>query len=96
MFQGRDGEQLADELIRNGVPAGAVLNVAEVLGSDHAKHRGLVVEDGRYRGTGSSIKLSDTEARLRWRPRPFNADGQAVLLEAGYSEDDVQRLQSQP
>jgi hypothetical protein len=24
----------------------------------------------------------------------FNADGQAVLLEAGYSEDDVQRLQS--
>jgi crotonobetainyl-CoA:carnitine CoA-transferase CaiB-like acyl-CoA transferase len=94
VFQGRDGEQLADELIRNGVPAGAVLNVAEVLESDHAKHRGLVVEDGPYRGTGFSIKLSDTEARLRWGPRPFNADGQAVLLEAGYSEDDVQRLQS--
>ena len=94
VFQGRDGEQLADELIRNGVPAGAVLDVAEVLESDHAKHRGLVVEDGPYRGTGFSIKLSDTEARLRWGPRPFNADGQAVLLEAGYSEDDVQRLQS--
>lgn len=94
LFENRDGEQLADELIRNGVPAGAVLTVAEVLESEHARHRELVVEDGDYRGTGFPVKLSDSEARLRWGPRPFNADGAAVLLEAGYSEDEVEALRA--
>jgi crotonobetainyl-CoA:carnitine CoA-transferase CaiB-like acyl-CoA transferase len=94
LFRSRDGEQLAEELIRNGVPAGAVLNVAEVLESDHAKHRELVVEDGPYRGTGFPVKLSESEAQLRWGPRPFNADGPAVLLEAGYSEEEVEALQA--
>ncbi len=94
LFQGRDGEQLADELIRSGVPAGAVLDVAEVLESEHTRHRELVVEDGPYRGTGFPVKLSDSAAQLRWGPRPFNADGPSVLLEAGYSDEEVEALQA--
>lgn len=92
LFASRDGVELADMLIRNGVPAGAVLNVAEVLESEHARHRQLVVEDGEYRGTGFPVKLSESPARLRWGPRPFNADGRAVLREAGYAESEIERM----
>jgi len=92
LFASRDGEALADELIRNGVPAGAVLNVAEVLESEHARHRGLVVEDGEYRGTGFPVKLSESGAQLRWPPRPFNADGPELLREVGYTDSEIESL----
>jgi crotonobetainyl-CoA:carnitine CoA-transferase CaiB-like acyl-CoA transferase len=94
LFANHDGARVADMLIRNGVPAGAVLDVAEVVAHPHTRHREMVVEDGAYRGTGVPIKMSKTRGRLRWAPRPFNADGPAVLREAGYSEAEIAALQA--
>jgi crotonobetainyl-CoA:carnitine CoA-transferase CaiB-like acyl-CoA transferase len=94
IFAPLDGERLAEELMRIGVPAGAVLNVAEVLESGHARQREMVLVDGEYRGTGIPVKLSRTPGALRFAPRPFNADGRAVLAEIGYGEDEIDDLEA--
>ncbi|KAG4081026.1 hypothetical protein HA402_010197 [Bradysia odoriphaga] len=59
---------LADRLLRLGVPAAPVQNVADVLNHPHTKHRGMTLAQGDYRGVGSPIKLSRTPARLRTLP----------------------------
>jgi crotonobetainyl-CoA:carnitine CoA-transferase CaiB-like acyl-CoA transferase len=94
LFAAHDGEQLADNLMRSGVPAGAVHDVAEVLESDQARHRDLVVEDGEYRGIGFPVKLSRSTPALQWGPRSFDADGPEILREIGYSDTEISRLQA--
>ena len=93
LFANHDAVRLADTLARNGVPAGAVLDIGEVMTSEHTKHREMLLEDGNYRSTGIPIKMSKTKPRLRWAPRAFNVDGAAILREAGYTEAEIARLQ---
>ncbi|KOF53654.1 MULTISPECIES: CoA transferase [unclassified Achromobacter] len=59
---------LADRLLRHGVPAAAVQTVDQALAHPHTRHRGMVLEQGEYRGVGSPIKLSRTPATLRKLP----------------------------
>lgn len=59
---------LADRLLRAGVPAAAVQTVDQALAHPHTRHRGMVLEQGDYRGVGSPIKLSRTPATLRRLP----------------------------
>lgn len=68
LFAGHDATEISDRLLRNGVPAGAVQNVEQVLAHPHTRHRGLVLEQGDYRAIGSPIKLSRTPASLRSLP----------------------------
>lgn len=63
-----DATTLAEQLLRQGVPAAAVQNVEDVLHHPHTRHRGMVLEQGEYRGVGSPIKLSRTPASLRRLP----------------------------
>src|SRR5690606_33412340 len=63
-----DAATLAEQLLRQGVPAAAVQNVEDVLHHPHTQHRGMVLEQGDYRGVGSPIKLSRTPASLRRLP----------------------------
>ncbi|MFJ1302579.1 CaiB/BaiF CoA transferase family protein [Pseudomonadota bacterium AL_CKDN230030165-1A_HGKHYDSX7] len=67
----------AEVLLARGVPAAAVQNVAEVLAHPHTRHRGMVLEEGPYRGIGSPIKLSRTPATLRRLPPALGADNAA-------------------
>ena len=94
LFANHDGPRVADLLIRNGVPAGAVLDVAEVVAHPHTKHREMIVEADGYRGTGVPVKMSKTKGAMRWPPRAFNADGPAVLREAGFSDAEIAALQA--
>ena len=59
---------LADQLLRAGVPAAAVQTVDQALAHPHTLHRGMVLEQGAYKGVGSPIKLSRTPATLRKLP----------------------------
>lgn len=63
-----DAATLAEQLLRQGVPAAAVQNVEDVLHHPHTRHRQMVLEQGEYRGVGSPIKLSRTPASLRRLP----------------------------
>jgi formyl-CoA transferase len=87
-----DGTDLADRLLAEGVPCGAMLTLPEVFDHPHTKHRNMVLDDGPYRGTGIPVKLSRTPGRLRWGPKPFGADGRQVLKEAGYPPAEIDAL----
>jgi formyl-CoA transferase len=91
-FARADGEALAEQLLRAGVPAGVVQPVDRALASAHAQARGLVVQTGSIRSVGTPIKFSRTPARMRNAPPHFGQDNEAVLREHGYSQADIDRL----
>ena len=88
----RDGEATAERLLALGVPAGAVLTIPEVMRHPQSAERAMVAEDGDYTGTGVPIKLGRSPAPAARAPRPFGADGRAILAEAGYDEAEIAAL----
>ena len=92
-FAQQDGTELADRLIRNGVPAGPVLPVDEATAAPHTAHREMVTELDWYKGLGTPIKLSRTPGGTRRPPPRFGQDGVAVLAQHGYSEAEIAALQ---
>ena len=66
----RDGEAFANELMQNGVPSGAVMEVPDVMEHPHTKHRNMVWEKDGYRNVGNPVKLSRTPASPRSKPGP--------------------------
>lgn len=88
----RDGESFATELMQNGVPSGAVLEVPDVMEHPHTQHRGMVWEKDGFRNVGNPVKLSRTPAGLRSKPKKFGTDTKAILAEAGYTTAEIDRL----
>jgi crotonobetainyl-CoA:carnitine CoA-transferase CaiB-like acyl-CoA transferase len=88
----RDGESFANELMENGVPSGAVMEVPDVMEHPHTRHRGMVWEKDGYRNVGNPVKLSRTPASPRSKPQTFGADTRAVLGEHGYSAAEIDKL----
>ncbi len=81
-----DGEEIALRLLKAGVPAGAVLELPDVLDHPQTQSRQMVVEKDGYRGTGIPIKLSRTPGAVTRVPPQFAADSREILREAGYDE----------
>jgi crotonobetainyl-CoA:carnitine CoA-transferase CaiB-like acyl-CoA transferase len=92
-FAQQDGNELANRLIRNGVPAGPVLPVDEATAAPHTAHRDMVTELDWYKGLGTPIKLSRTPGGTRRPPPRFGQDGAAVLAKHGYSKAEIAALQ---
>jgi crotonobetainyl-CoA:carnitine CoA-transferase CaiB-like acyl-CoA transferase len=92
-FAQQDGNELANRLIRNGVPAGPVLPVDEATAAPHTEHREMVTELDWYKGLGTPIKLSRTPGGTRRPPPRFGQDGAAVLAQHGYSQAEIAALQ---
>lgn len=68
-LQGEDGETLADELVRSGVPCAPVIAVDQALEHAQTQHRGMVVGIGdSYRGLASPVRLERTPASYRLPP----------------------------
>jgi formyl-CoA transferase len=74
-----DGSNLAVRLTAAGVPAGAVLNLAQLVEHPHTKHREMIVDVSTYRGAGSPIKLSRTPATYRMPPPGFGQHDEEIL-----------------
>ncbi|MBI1776142.1 MAG: CoA transferase [Proteobacteria bacterium] len=92
LLTNHDGKALCERLLAEGVPAGPVLEIPEVIDHPHTRHRQMAVEQDGYRGTGVPIKMSRTPGRVRSVPPRFGADGRAVLAEAGYSQAEIEAL----
>ena len=88
----RDGESFANELMQNGVPSGAVMEVPDVMEHPHTKHRNMVWEKDGYRNVGNPVKLSRTPPGVRSKPRKFGADTKSVLAERGFSVAEIDAL----
>jgi crotonobetainyl-CoA:carnitine CoA-transferase CaiB-like acyl-CoA transferase len=74
---------LAQTLLKKGVPAAPVLNVEQLLQHPHTRHREMVLEDGDYRAIASPIKLSRTPASLRRPPPAFGQHNDQVAKAVG-------------
>jgi len=87
-----DGRELAERLIRLGVPCGAIATVDRVVEHPHTVHRGLVVQLGDYRGIASPVKLSRTPASYRSAPPALGGNTREVLAELGLAPETIEAL----
>ena len=87
-----DGRELAERLIRLGVPCGAIATVDRVVEHPHTAHRGLVVRLGDYRGIASPVKLSRTPASYRSAPPALGGNTREVLAELGLAPETIEAL----
>ncbi|MCO6056006.1 CoA transferase [Pseudomonas sp. MOB-449] len=91
-LEGHDGPPLAEALIREGVPCGAVASVDQVARHSHTRHRQMLVELGDYRGIASPVKLSRTPARYHKAPPRLGEDTREVLAGLGLSTEAIDDL----
>jgi crotonobetainyl-CoA:carnitine CoA-transferase CaiB-like acyl-CoA transferase len=80
-----------------GIPAGPINTVGEILDDPHIRAREMVVElidpeNGPLRMLGIPIKLSDTPGVVENAPPRFGEHNREVLLNLGYSEEDIRRF----
>lgn len=87
-----DCTELAERLIRAGVPCGAVRSIDQVVADPHTIHREMVVDIGDYRGTGSPIKLSRTPASYRRAPPAFAQHSAEVMAERALDPDSFREV----
>ncbi|MFI7322182.1 CaiB/BaiF CoA transferase family protein [Streptomyces venezuelae] len=86
----RPRAELTAHLTARGIPASPVHDVAEALTAPQVRHRGLVVEDGGYRGLASPVSLSRTPAPVRAEVRDAGADTREVLAARGFDEAAIE------
>lgn len=100
LFQRRTLNEWLERLEEAGVPAGPVLDIAQMHEDPQALAREMIIETkhptaGRVRAIGFPIKFSDTPGGVS-RPAPvFGQDTREVLLEHGYSNREIDRLAEQ-
>jgi formyl-CoA transferase/CoA:oxalate CoA-transferase len=80
-----------------GVPAGPVLDVAEVFADPQVLARNLLVELphpelGTFRTTGLPVRLSRTPGRIERRPPLHGEHSDEVLRECGLDPDEIASL----
>ncbi len=91
----RDGEEVCEQLLKSGVPAGPVLDTAQVMAAKHTKYREMAVERGWYKMTGIPIKFSRTPGSVRSTPPKFGEHGRQILAQHGFGEDQIAALAEQ-
>jgi crotonobetainyl-CoA:carnitine CoA-transferase CaiB-like acyl-CoA transferase len=80
-----------------GVPCGPINDLDQVYHDPHVLARQMLVEQqdpemGALKNIGIPVKLSLTPGRIRRRAPDLGEHTREVLLEAGYTADDVDRL----
>ena len=98
-FVEKTAEEWVEELLAKGIPAGPIYDYQQALGSDHAAHRGTVMEidhpiEGRIRSIGFPIKLSETKQSVRRHPPLLGEHTDEILQELGFSAGDVAQMRA--
>lgn len=68
LMRDHDGQELADRLMKAGVPCSSVFDVNMALNHPHTQHRGMLVRIEDYQGIASPIRLARTPATYRQKP----------------------------
>jgi crotonobetainyl-CoA:carnitine CoA-transferase CaiB-like acyl-CoA transferase len=88
-LHGVDGEAFALKLLGAGLVCGPVLDTRQAIESEHTKARGIIYEDGWYRGIGTPIRLGRTPGGLTSLPPKFSQHADEILSDHGFEDDDV-------
>ena len=96
-FRGETTEHWIQVLSEVGVPCGPINNLEQVYSDPHVRAREMLVEIedsdmGTLKNIGVPVKLSRTPGRIRRRAPHLGEHTQEVLLQAGYSVEDVELL----
>lgn len=86
-------EPLCRDLMRVGVPAGPVHTVPQAFTQDHTAHRGMLVDDGAYRGIATPVRMGRRRHTHARKPPRFGEHTAAILAEAGYTREQIAELQ---
>ena len=87
-----DGFALCDRLLEAGLPAGPVMNTAEVMNHPHTLHRDMRWSKDWYTCTDTPIKFSRTPGAMHMVPPRFAADTDAILAEHGFGDEEAEAL----
>jgi crotonobetainyl-CoA:carnitine CoA-transferase CaiB-like acyl-CoA transferase len=85
-------DDLCRELMRAGVPAGAVNTVPQAFAQSHVAHRNMLVESDGHRAPGVPVKLAQTPGSARRRPPRFGEHSREILAGAGFDDAAIDRL----
>jgi crotonobetainyl-CoA:carnitine CoA-transferase CaiB-like acyl-CoA transferase len=88
-------EELSKTLLDNGIPAGPVLDVGDVLAAPHTAHRNMIVEDGKYKALGIPIKMSRTPGSVRSTPQGLGQMSREVCRSMGLTDQAIDELVAQ-
>lgn len=91
-FAQHEAGALAEHLLARGVPAGAVLGVADAVVHPQVLHREMVIERPGYRGIGIPVKLSRTPGAVGCNPPRFAEHTRTLLAEAGLDQATIDGL----
>jgi crotonobetainyl-CoA:carnitine CoA-transferase CaiB-like acyl-CoA transferase len=100
LFQRRSSADWLRRLEQAGVPAGPVLDVAQMHEDPQALAREMIVETehpsaGRVKAIGLPVKFSDTPGAVRRAAPVFGQHTREVLRERGFSESEIDELAAQ-
>ena len=100
LFQRRSVAEWLRRLEEAGVPAGPVLDIAQMHADPQALAREMIVETthptaGPTKAIGLPIKFSETPGGVRRAAPVFGQDTRDVLHEQGYSDDEIDQMAAQ-
>jgi crotonobetainyl-CoA:carnitine CoA-transferase CaiB-like acyl-CoA transferase len=89
---GFKSDDLCRDLMRAGVPAGPVNNVAQAFAQPHVAHRDMLLESAGHRAPGIPVKLAQTPGSVGRRPPRFAEHAREILSDAGFDEAAIDGL----
>ncbi|WP_082519671.1 CaiB/BaiF CoA transferase family protein [Variovorax sp. Root411] len=85
-------EILCADLMRIGVPAGAVNSVPQAFAQAHAHHRSMRIDRGEYHGIGVAARLSRSPGAAEGVPPAYGEHAQQILHETGLTASRIEQL----
>lgn len=97
-FDTRSTDRWVDILEEAGVPCGPINDLADVFSDPQVKARDMLLEvqhpsAGKIKQTGIPIKFSATPGSIDSPPPLLGQHSKEILLELGYSQDEVEALE---
>ena len=99
-FAARNADEWIQILLDAGIPAGPINNIAQALGSEHARAREAVMEidhpvEGRIKSIGFPVKLSESKQQVRLPPPLLGQHNAEILAELGIDKAGIEKLRAE-
>ena len=99
-FALKSADEWIDLLLEHGIPAGPILDYPQAFESEHGKHRQMCIEidhplEGKVPNIGFAVKMQGTPQEVRRHPPLLGEHTQEVLMQAGFTPDEIKALEEQ-